>query len=263
MRRATLTLGLFLTVVTPLLADLRIAGELKVPVNRLVRLEAQGTVDGSALIWDVSNEDSVDAEEVGQRFLFTAPPGTYKIKLRSIMVKDGKTKVETARATVTIGDAPPNPIPPGPTPPNPTPPTPEPSSAPIPLPGFRVLIIYESGDTYPASTESILSGKKIRDYLKAKCVDEAGGMKGFWILDKDVDVSGLPKHWQDAWIRSLSKIAAWKPPSTPLNANGKPKGTAATNAIPWLLVSNGTTGYEGPLPSSVDETLALLKKFGG
>lgn len=106
------------------LADLKIAGELKIGENRLVRLTAAGDVDGAALIWDIDREDQADVEEVGGRLIFTGPPGVYKVKLRAIRSKDGKTTAETARATVVIGSGPP--VPPGPNPPvPPVPPGPE------------------------------------------------------------------------------------------------------------------------------------------
>jgi hypothetical protein len=54
------------------------------------------------------------------------------------------------------------------------------------------------------------------------------------------DPSGESKLWQDVFKR--------KP--------GKEK-------MPWLIVSSGNSGFEGPLPASVEETLKLLKKYGG
>lgn len=116
MRRVLLTLIALLSPAFAL-ADVKIVGELKVGANRLVRLAADGDVKDAALIWDVEKEDLVDIEEVGGRLIFTGPPGVYKIKLRVIRSKDGKTAAETARACVTIGE-------PGPTPPGPGPPVP-------------------------------------------------------------------------------------------------------------------------------------------
>jgi len=34
-------------------------------------------------------------------------------------------------------------------------------------------------------------------------------------------------------------------------------------ALPWILISDGVRGYEGPLPATITETLVLLRKFGG
>jgi hypothetical protein len=180
---------------------------------------------------------------VGQRFLFAAGPGVYKIKLRSIRLKDGKTTVETARATVVIGEAPPvPPVPPGPGPgPAPAPPPDPPSPAPIPAAGFRVLIVYESADLpkLTAGQQAILYGKRLRDYLNAKCVVGADGKTREWRMwDADTATDGEAKHWQEAMKRPRK-------------------------SLPALIISDGKTGWEGPLPASVDETLALLRKFGG
>ncbi len=56
------------------------------------------------------------------------------------------------------------------------------------------------------------------------------------MLDKDTDVSSLAAHWQAAMKR--------------------PRGS-----LPWIVVSNGTTGYEGPLPANLDATTALVLKY--
>lgn len=112
-----------LVLACQLWAELKITGDTKVKRDRIVRLSAEGAAAGSALVWDVSNEDAVDAEEVGAKYLFSAPPGVYKVKVRAIALVAGKTVIETARATVTVGDTDP---PPGPGPgpgPNPTDPT--------------------------------------------------------------------------------------------------------------------------------------------
>jgi hypothetical protein len=65
----------------------------------------------------------------------------------------------------------------------------------------------------------------------------ADGKTREWrIWDKDVDPSQESAVWQ----------AAMKRPRA---------------SVPWLLVSNGKTGYEGPLPGTADDLLALLKKY--
>lgn len=85
----------------------------------------------------------------------------------------------------------------------------------------------------------MMSGNKTNDYMREK-----GVKGGFLKLDKDADVSGL-----EAWVG-----LAWR----------RPRAT-----LPWLIISNGTTGYEGPIPKdasgrySPQLTLDLLKKIGG
>jgi hypothetical protein len=88
----------------PAPAPLKIQGPEKADPYKLVELQAVGDLDGKALLWDITPEDVADGRELpGGKFLFVGPPGTYKIKLRAIKLKDGQTTVETARLTVTIG----------------------------------------------------------------------------------------------------------------------------------------------------------------
>jgi hypothetical protein len=234
--RRMLSASALLLLAGPLFAEVRITGELKVPANHLVRLSAEGAAAGSALVWDVSPEDAADVEEVNGRLLFVGPPGTYKIKLRTLRLKDGATILESARATVVIGGVPPGPDPdPGP--------DPKPNPAPIPAAGLHVLIVYESAEVgkLPAAQEAILYAQSIRDYLNAKCpVGPDNKTKEWRIWDKDVATAGESKLWQEALKRPRA-------------------------SVPWIIVSNPAKGggFEGPLPANVADTLTLLKKYGG
>lgn len=152
-------------------------------------------------------------------------------------IADGKAVL--SRCLITVRGA--EPVPPGPTPPGPTPPgpTPPPSPAPIPADGFRVLIVYETADRLPQEQQAILYSKVVRDYLNAKCVLGPDNKTREWrIYDKDIATDGESKIWQDAMKRPRSKL-------------------------PWIVISTGKVGYEGPLPDTVDAALELLKKFGG
>lgn len=135
-----------------------------------------------------------------------------------------------ARLKALEGPRPP-PVPPDP----PKPPTPP---APIPLAGFRVLIVYDPTTLTPAQ-QGITSGKKVRDYLQSHCVVGADGKtKDFWILQTGVDVSAGPK-----WIGDVIQ---------------KHPGQRT-----FMVVSDGKTGFDGPLPASADEALQILTKIGG
>ena len=129
--------------------------------------------------------------------------------------------------------------PPGPTPPGPTPD----GTSPFPEAGFRVLFTYDSANTTrPAAQNSVLYGKSVRDYLKAKCVAEPGGTgdgKAYRIYPANADVSQAPKTWADAHRLAVGK--------------GKD----------WVLIGDGSKGYSGPLPATEADMLALLKRFGG
>lgn len=236
--RRTLSVLALLLLAPCAWAELRIVGELKVEPYKLVRLSAEGA-DGAALIWDVTPEESVDVVEFPSKVLFVAPPGTYKVKLRALRTKDGSSSFETARATVVIG-VPTPPVPPVPPAP-PVPPTPPPDPAPIPAAGLRVLIVYESAELakLPAAQTNVLYAKSVRDYLNAKCPAGPDGKTKEWrIWDKDSDTAGESRLWQDAMRRPRK-------------------------SVPWILISTGVGGYEGPLPATVDETLTLLRKYGG
>lgn len=183
---------------------------------------------------DVSATDKGDTLEIT-----AAPKGLVTVSVKSIEPDWNNKKFVTRFGTVTfsVGEVSPTP----PVPPGPTPPDPPPTPSPIPEAGFRVLIVYESAELGKLSPVqyNVLFAKKVRDYLNEKCVPGPDGKTREWrIYDKDVDVSGESKIWQGAMKRSRSQV-------------------------PWILISTGRGGYEGPLPGSVAETLELLKKFGG
>jgi hypothetical protein len=143
---------------------------------------------------------------------------------------NAKGDVPSDMATCWLIVGTPTPIPPGPEPPAP------PGPSPIPLAGNRVFIVYETSMALPAMQQSILTGKAMRDYLESKCVQEPSGEKGYRIWDKDANAMNAPKHWQD--------ILAKPRPS-----------------IPWLVISTGASGWEGPLPPNTTDTIALMEKY--
>lgn len=130
--------------------------------------------------------------------------------------------------------------PPEPKPPEPKPPTDD------PLPGFpvgqlRVLIVEEtaSRSTVPAPQLAILFSAKVRDYLDAKCaVEPDGRTRAYRIWDQGVDAKNDLAVWQGGLKRNRT-------------------------SLPWLVVSNGTKSFEGPLPATVDDALKVLKQLGG
>lgn len=107
-------------------------------------------------------------------------------------------------------------------------PTPTPTPAPIPEPGLHVLLVWESADASALTSgqRDIFYSSDSRSFLKEK-----SGNK--WRLyDKDVILPESEKVW----------ATALKRPRT---------------SLPWVIISNGTTGYEGP----VSENLADFKKL--
>lgn len=125
-------------------------------------------------------------------------------------------------------------------PPKPVDPT-DPVVPPAPKLGqLKVLIIEETGSRgeLPSDQIGIFTSVPIREYAKKACSKDAKGNPDFLVFDKDVSVEGTAE-----WVQQ-----AWKQPRQDL---------------PWILLSNGTTGYSGPLPENIDKTLELLKKYGG
>ena len=127
--------------------------------------------------------------------------------------------------------------------PQPPPPDPKPDDkgdAPIPAAGLRVLVVFESADAaaLTAKQQAAIYGKATRDILNSKCVVGPDGKTREWrIFDKDVDAAADSKLWGDAMKRPR-------------------------RSLPWLVVSNGAAGFEGPLESA-EQVAELVKKFGG
>lgn len=128
---------------------------------------------------------------------------------------------------------------PGPKPPEPTPPEPGPSPAPIVETGFRVLVVYETADLASMSRDQqlIFSGPEVRGYLDSHCV-KVNGTPEWRFFDKDTQ---FPVTCDSVWCKTMKR---------------------ARGDLPWIVVSDGKTGYEGPLPPDVRSTLDLLRKWG-
>jgi hypothetical protein len=201
------------------------------------------TADGGNVVW-FSPDPGLTVIDGGffggdskKALLFAPNAGRYRVWAVTAL----KDKVsERAECIVTVGTPPePPPVPPGPTPPGPTPPGPGP--APTPAAGLRVLMVYESADVsaLPAAQQAVLYSKSVRDYLRAKCAAEPGGWKAFRIYDKDVDLAAESAEWKALMSRPRKQV-------------------------PWVVIADGPKVlYEGALPATVDEALALLKKYGG
>lgn len=112
-------------------------------------------------------------------------------------------------------------------------------SAPIAEAGFRVLIVYEDGDLHKMPSKQVQAMKSgaVLDYLEARCVVE-GSRKAYRIWDQNISTANVGKIWQDAMALPRA-------------------------SLPWVIVSNGRTGFAGPLPADESSLLALLSKYGG
>jgi len=119
---------------------------------------------------------------------------------------------------------------PGPAPPDPV--------VPIPKDGLRVLIVYQDAKVggYTPEQREIIFGAEVRDWLDANCVKEGGTTEyRIWDVEQLGDLSNVARHWQEAAKRPRS-------------------------SLPWLVASNGSKGWEGPLPTRVEDFKAIVSK---
>ncbi len=150
---------------------------------------------------------------------------------------DKASLIATCVVTVVSPTPPVPPVPPVP----PTPPPVPPGPAPIPGDGLRVLIVYESADLskLPKDQLNVLYSQSVRGYLDTHCAKGADGKTPEWrVWDQNVPTGAEAKAWQDAMARKR-------------------------DTLPWLIVSNGKSGYEGPLPPNTDAMLRTLQTYGG
>jgi hypothetical protein len=147
---------------------------------------------------------------------------------------------EVERLQIAVGE--PKPDPPKPDPPGPAP-------QPMPSEGFRVLIVRETKDlsSLPASQVAIFSSTEVRQYLNQKTLLE-GNQRAYRIWDQNTDISRESETW---------KIAM----DGVINGN-KTHNISKATSLPWILLTNGKEGYEGPLPNDVDKMMELLRKYG-
>lgn len=169
-----------------------------------------------------------------------APKGSHKITVAAVSGKVGPDKVtveflvDEGETTLVVGDVP------GP---DPGPKPPDPPVPPAPVGDLRVLEVHEESELPKLTLEQlrIIRGPKFRDVLKSKCGPDKSTADGkaYWMIDKDSDVSRLPKFWQDAMKRPRTEL-------------------------PFLHIFKGETPvYEGPLPTTEAGAIALVLKHAG
>lgn len=108
--------------------------------------------------------------------------------------------------------------------------------------GFRVILVYESSDKYPPETNNILFSTRITEYLSKACVKGPKDIPEWRKWDKDMTVTSQ---------ESTTLKALWE--------QSKPKfGT-----MPQLIIAVNGKASIVDLPPTEQETLDLLKKYGG
>lgn len=138
--------------------------------------------------------------------------------------------------SITIGDSPePEPVDPV-DPVDPDVPDVPDSPSPFAGDGLRAMIVYELDDmpNYAPSVTQQLFSQKLRAWARENCAKSASGSTDFRVLDKDAE--GDSSIWTEALKRPRK-------------------------STPWIVVGNGESGYEGPLPATESETMELLKRF--
>ena len=161
--------------------------------------------------------------------IFVSTPGKMWVEVTAIDFAKNIYGRKTIVVEVGVGPGPP----PGPGP------TPPPGPAPIDGVGLRVLLIYETSESHSLTKDQqqILFGPVVRDFLNANCAKGDDRVTADWrLLDKDTIYTDPSNKFAKALLR----------PRT---------------SIPWLVISNGTSGYEGPLPATPSETVELVKRF--
>lgn len=205
----------------------KLSGEPGIPIPIIAE------ADGANVVWLTPDKGLVvmDGAFFGgdsKRAMLFGPAGSYR--LWAFTAKGDKISPK-AECMVFIGSVPPDPGP-GPNPPDP----------PKPVVGLKVLIVYESGELskYPQPQQLIMYSKAVREQLDAKCAMGADGKTKEWrIWDKDADPVNEGKFWQTSMAR-------------------------ARKSLPWVILGNESTiAFEGPLPATSAEFLALLAKYGG
>lgn len=215
---------------------------------KIVKLKATGVPEKAGVVWKVRPVDrkvvvdfagKVNTPDLG----FVGPPGLYRVELNiAVLDKSGNTSLDFVERMIKIGTGP-NP------PPDVDPdvdPVPDPDVDPTPDPtpktvtSFRVILVYESGQTLPASQVGILYGAKLEAAMNG-ATSGGGDQFGWRRLDKNDDHSGLPAGMKDVWSTVKPKITTT--PSMVIQVNDK------------IIIE--------PLPATPEEAAALIVKHRG
>jgi len=222
-------------------AQIKLQPEYSVGQPVIVEVEFPDVPEGAMpvdLQWEVGDAGyrPLSASSIAVWPVFGAKDKTLRVAVfGGLVTADGKYVPKSNRKFEAIakllGVAPD--VRPDPKPDDPPLPPPLPDAdAPIKEPGFRVLITYESQEPVPRW----LNDADFRLLLNTVCVK--GQYNAEWrMVDKDSPSNANAGVWPAALKRT----------------EGKP--------VPWILISTGKTGFEGPLPADKAEAVALIKKY--
>lgn len=193
-------------------------------------------VDGS-LTWIIEPQLQTFSADGGKTIILNTGLKPEILRIMQIVSSlNGRNTYQ--RISIRIGQGPQPPPDPVNPPVDPVPVDPKPNPSPK-FGQLKVLIIEETGSRgeLPSEQIGIFTSVPIREYTDKACSKTANNAD-FRIYDKDVSVSAEPE-----WIQK---------------AFAEPR-----QDLPWILISNGVTGFSGPLPENAAKTLELLKKYGG
>tara|TARA_R100000951_G_scaffold70820_1_gene59715 strand:- start:1483 stop:2268 length:786 start_codon:yes stop_codon:yes gene_type:complete len=110
---------------------------------------------------------------------------------------------------------------------------------PIAEDGLRVMIVVESSQISQMDPKQreILFNLKTRTYLNRRCIKGEDGQPSWRIMDPDTE---FPDGCDSIWCQALARDR---------------------ETVPWLVVSNGKTGVEMPLPKTMNDFLEVVEKF--
>ena len=126
-------------------------------------------------------------------------------------------------------------------PPRPVGPTVTPVDPPTPTGPISVLIIEEKEQRHllRQGERDAMASPECRLYVRNHGAKTTDGKTPDWrILDPDQDITGEHQLWKDGMARPRTQT-------------------------PWVIITNGKAGADGPLPPSPEQFLEVLKKYGG
>ena len=203
----------------------------------VVHVDAADTAQIVIKFSDAKRQPVADAVEIEPRTWLVRAHGKVWVDITAVDFSLQTFNVEAV--VIDLGDKiEPDPIDPDPIDPDPIDPDdPDEGDSPFPGDGLRVLMVYdmESMAKYPLDQKNTLYGTAIRKWANANCAKDASGTAEMRVLDQD-SVSDVGGMWKDALA-------------------------LPRESLPWIVIGNGKTGYQGPLPKNEADTIALMEKY--
>jgi hypothetical protein len=192
----------------------------------------------------VENPTKLDVKTFKGKSVWTVEPiseGVAELIVIPVGATDQSAVKRQMIDTNTGPQPPPKPVdpvdPPKP-PPTPTPTDPSPF---VGVTGLHVLMTFDATNTTrPATQNSVLYGKKVREWLNTHCTSDPSGQgdgKAWRIYSDGSDVTTAPAAFMNVFAKRGGKD--------------------------WIMIGDGKEGYSGPLPLTEAEAMALLEKYGG